>query len=100
MTDDDFAKFMRQQSSSGHFAIVFVVCIIAVCLLAWSVAWADECIISCTGTAWRLELNGEALETDIPSEAECAALAAEIEPQTAPFSRLTCTEYPIARQES
>ena len=100
MTDDDYNRFMSGRSNAKPFAIIFVICIVMVCLLAWSVARSEECGTACTGTEWRLELNGEAVETGIDSEEECAELAAEIEPQTAPFARLTCVEYEIARQES
>ena len=100
MTDDDFARFMGKHVSTYYFPVMFIICIVMVCLLAWSMAGAEECGTGCTGTAWRLELNGEAVEAGINSEAECRDLADEIEYQTPPFSRLTCVEYPIARQDS
>lgn len=99
MRDDDYNRFMRQESSSKHFAIIFLITILMACLLVWSVASAEDCGVACTGTAWELELNGDVIARGMTEE-ECEEMAKEIEDQIPPFRNMICREYEISEQET
>lgn len=38
MRDDDYNRLMNREASNKHFAIIFLVCILMVCLLVWSIS--------------------------------------------------------------
>jgi hypothetical protein len=101
MRDEDFNRLLGTQSNSKHFAIIFLICILMCCLLVWSIAARaeEDCGVTCTGTAWALELNGDVIARGM-TETECEEMAVEIEDQTPPFRSLICREYEIAEQET
>ena len=114
MHDDDYNRFMRQESNSKHFAIIFLVVILMVCLLFWSVASAQEGVrpyvdedcaasFACQSdrVTWELIYQGEVISepNEDFSEEECEMLRAEVEPQTDPFSQLYCRPRLVERQD-
>jgi hypothetical protein len=98
MSDEEYNRIFGA-IPKPTFSLLFLICILVVCLLFWSVASAEDCGVSCTGTAWELEINGDVVARGL-TEQECDELAIEIEPQTPPFRRMICREYEIAEQET
>jgi hypothetical protein len=61
---------------------------------------AEFCGITCTTTAWELQINHEPVvaQKDMSKE-DCGALAQALDPQIPPFSLVQCVEVNIQRQD-
>lgn len=109
MRDEDFNRLMGSQSNSKHFAIIFLMCILMVCLLFWSIASAEElphvdeqCAHSFAcqdDTIWELVYQGQVIPLGDMTKEECEEVLAGIELQTEPFSELKCRERLVERQD-
>jgi hypothetical protein len=69
----------------------------AVMLLYAYAALAEPCGPRCTATRFVPHINGVPVTAGDLDKFECQLFLEELEPQTAPFSRLECIEEPIAR---
>ena len=62
-------------------------------------AYANDCMIDCTGTTWELHYQGHVVSFGDMNLEECESLKAEIEAQTEPFTDLICVEVSVKREE-
>jgi hypothetical protein len=108
MRDDDFNRIMGGHSNSKHFAIIFLICIVMTCLLAWSVAKAgeqnpyvsEECSESfaCQDQTYQLWYWGQVISIEDLTAEECFAQLEQLQSQIEPFGGLECRLAIVERE--